>query len=131
MQIDTCGTLRHVWLLCLCSNSGPIPSPANMLPSPSPGQVAPSPASRASMGVASPGSALNTPGNPNSVAPSPGSRTDTDEQTYLEKWKQLQKYIEPLKRMINRIDKDEGTNNNRDRLGLLLFESELILLLHH
>lgn len=33
-----------------------------------------------------------------------------EEHAYLEKWKQLQKYIDPLKRMINRIDKDEGLN---------------------
>ena len=26
----------------------------------------------------------------------------------MDKWKQLQKYIEPLKRMINKIEKDEG-----------------------
>jgi len=33
----------------------------------------------------------------------------SEEQAYLEKWKQLQKYVEPLKRMINKIDKDEGS----------------------
>lgn len=32
----------------------------------------------------------------------------SEEQAYLEKWKQLQRFIDPLKRMINRIDKDEG-----------------------
>ena len=55
-------------------------------------------------------------GNPASVAsPATGSRltagaaASTDEQAYLDKWKQLQKYIEPLKRMINKINKDEGT----------------------
>jgi len=31
-----------------------------------------------------------------------------NEEQYLDKWKQLQKYVEPLKRMINKIDKDEG-----------------------
>ena len=88
-------------------SSGPVASPATMLPSPSPqSQIVPSPVSRSSVGVASPGSALNTPG---SVAQSPGSgRTGTEEQAYLDKWKQLQKYREPLKRMINRIEKDEG-----------------------
>jgi len=44
-------------------------------------------------------------GNPGSVGA--GSRSG-EEQAYLEKWKQLQKYVEPLKRMINKIDKDEG-----------------------
>jgi len=46
-------------------------------------------------------------GNPGSV----GATTrlgNGEEQAYLEKWKQLQKYVEPLKRMINKIDKDEG-----------------------
>ena len=35
-------------------------------------------------------------------------RGTPDEMAYMEKWKQLQKYIEPLKRMINKIDKEEG-----------------------
>ena len=35
--------------------------------------------------------------------------SSNEEQAYLEKWKQLQKYVEPLKRMINKIDKDEGS----------------------
>jgi len=47
-------------------------------------------------------------GNPGSVGPS--SRLgNNEEHAYLEKWKQLQKYVEPLKRMINKIDKDEGS----------------------
>ena len=46
-------------------------------------------------------------GNPASVGSSARLST-SEEQAYLEKWKQLQKYVEPLKRMINRIDKDEG-----------------------
>lgn len=41
-------------------------------------------------------------------APSPAAGGATDDTAYMEKWKQLQKYIEPLKRMINRIVKDEG-----------------------
>jgi len=48
-------------------------------------------------------------GNPGSVGAA--SRLgNSEEQAYLEKWKQLQKYVEPLKRMINKIDKDEGLN---------------------
>ncbi len=47
-------------------------------------------------------------GNPASVGAVGTSRGMSEEQAYLEKWRQLQKYIEPLKRMINRIDKDEG-----------------------
>ncbi|CAJ0929554.1 unnamed protein product [Ranitomeya imitator] len=44
--------------------------------------------------------------NPNSVM-SPASTSQSDEQQYLEKLKQLSKYIEPLRRMINKIDKNE------------------------
>ena len=46
-------------------------------------------------------------GNPGSVSSSV-RMSNSEEQAYLEKWKQLQKYVEPLKRMINKIDKDEG-----------------------
>lgn len=46
-------------------------------------------------------------GNPNSVM-SPASSGQSEEQQYLEKLKQLSKYIEPLRRMINKIDKNEG-----------------------
>jgi len=48
-----------------------------------------------------------SPGNPASVGPA-SRLANSEEQAYLEKWKQLQKYVEPLKRMINKIDKDEG-----------------------
>jgi len=47
------------------------------------------------------------PGNPGSVGAA-SRMGNSEEQAYLEKWKQLQKYVEPLKRMINKIDKDEG-----------------------
>ena len=40
-----------------------------------------------------------------------GTPATTEEQAYLDKWKQLQKYIEPLRRMINKINKDEGTDH--------------------
>lgn len=39
---------------------------------------------------------------------SPASSGQSEEQQYLEKLKQLSKYIEPLRRMINKIDKNEG-----------------------
>ena len=32
----------------------------------------------------------------------------TNETEYMEKWKQLQKYVEPLKRMIVKIEHDKG-----------------------
>lgn len=49
-------------------------------------------------------------GNPGSVM-SPAGATSLEDQQYMEKLKQLSKYIEPLRRMINKIDKNEG----RDR----------------
>jgi len=53
------------------------------------------------------GGSCCVPGNPGSVGPASRSGMNNEEQ-YLDKWKQLQKYVEPLKRMINKIDKDEG-----------------------
>lgn len=41
------------------------------------------------------------------ATPSPVNR-QTAEDSYTEKRKQLSKYIEPLKKMIARIDKDES-----------------------
>lgn len=45
--------------------------------------------------------------NPSSVM-SPAGSSQAEEQQYLDKLKQLSKYIEPLRRMINKIDKNEG-----------------------
>jgi len=98
-------------------------SPANMLPSPSPGGVGvtPSPAGRMT-GAPSPGNMmLNTPGNPGSASPAQPPRVGTtEEQAYLDKWKQLQKYIEPLKRMINKIEKDEDRKIELQKMKNLL-----------
>lgn len=47
------------------------------------------------------------PGNPSSVM-SPAGPASLEDQQYMEKLKQLSKYIEPLRRMINKIDKNEG-----------------------
>ena len=43
---------------------------------------------------------IASPGSVNTV-PRP------EEQTYLEKLKNLQKYVEPIKKMIEKIDKDD------------------------
>lgn len=56
------------------------------------------------------GAALTRPRpavNPSSVM-SPAGSSQAEEQQYLDKLKQLSKYIEPLRRMINKIDKNEG-----------------------
>jgi len=66
------------------------------------------------------------------VAGNPGSAGvasrlgNGEEQAYLEKWKQLQKYVEPLKRMINKIDKDEGEVKMSTHF-LRIFSSGIIL----
>lgn len=39
---------------------------------------------------------------------SPASASQSEDQLYMDKLKQLSKYIEPLRRMINKIDKNEG-----------------------
>ncbi|XP_053694402.1 mediator of RNA polymerase II transcription subunit 15 isoform X2 [Sabethes cyaneus] len=84
-----------------------IPSPA-LIPSPSPqmGSVPPR-----NIGQ-SPGSTLNTPGQPGGAAPSP--LNPQDEQLYREKYRSLTKYIEPLKRMIARMENDDV-----DKIGKL------------
>ena len=56
---------------------------------------------------------------------SPAGATSLEDQQYMEKLKQLSKYIEPLRRMINKIDKNEGILFGRrctplDRFGLRL-----------
>ncbi|XP_056005140.1 mediator of RNA polymerase II transcription subunit 15-like isoform X2 [Ostrea edulis] len=63
---------------------------------------------------------LNTPGGPNS--PSPNTPRSHEEQAYLDKLRQLQKYIEPLKRMINRLTtgKDEESKKDISKMENLL-----------
>uniref|UniRef100_A0A7M4E110 Mediator of RNA polymerase II transcription subunit 15 n=1 Tax=Crocodylus porosus TaxID=8502 RepID=A0A7M4E110_CROPO len=101
-------------------SSGPAPSPSSFLPSPSP-QPSQSPAAARTpqnFSVPSPGP-LNTPGNPNSVM-SPASSNQSEEQQYLDKLKQLSKYIEPLRRMINKIDKNEDRKKDLSKMKSLL-----------
>ncbi|KAM4808137.1 mediator of RNA polymerase II transcription subunit 15 isoform 2-T2 [Rhinophrynus dorsalis] len=101
-------------------SSGPAPSPSSFMPSPSP-QPSQSPASARTpqnFSVPSPGP-LNTPGNPNSVM-SPASTNQSEEQQYLDKLKQLSKYIEPLRRMINKIDKNEERKKDLSKMKSLL-----------
>lgn len=101
-------------------SSGPAPSPSAFLPSPS-AQTTQSPAAARTpqnFSVPSPGP-LNTPGNPGSV-PSPAGRTQTEEQQYLDKLKQLSKYIDPLRRMINKIDKNEDRKKDLSKMKSLL-----------
>uniref|UniRef100_A0A8C6YHW0 Mediator complex subunit 15 n=1 Tax=Naja naja TaxID=35670 RepID=A0A8C6YHW0_NAJNA len=110
----------------------PMPPPPQPQPSPQSGQKAaaagpPSPQPSQSpaaartpqnFSVPSPGP-LNTPGNPSSVM-SPASSSQSEEQQYLEKLKQLSKYIEPLRRMINKIDKNEDRKKDLSKMKSLL-----------
>lgn len=54
--------------------------------------------------------------NPSSVM-SPAGSSQAEEQQYLDKLKQLSKYIEPLRRMINKIEKNEGRGGAEVRTG--------------
>uniref|UniRef100_A0A4W6FAW5 Mediator complex subunit 15 n=1 Tax=Lates calcarifer TaxID=8187 RepID=A0A4W6FAW5_LATCA len=102
------------------ASSGPTPSPGGFQPSPSP-QPSHSPATARTpqnYGVPSPGP-LNTPGNPSSVM-SPAGATSLEDQQYMEKLKQLSKYIEPLRRMINKIDKNEDRKKDLSKMKSLL-----------
>nr|XP_033809658.1 mediator of RNA polymerase II transcription subunit 15 isoform X2 [Geotrypetes seraphini] len=101
-------------------SSGPAPSPSSFLPSPSP-QPSQSPAAARTpqnFSVPSPGP-LNTPGNPNSVM-SPASSCQSEDQQYLDKLRQLSKYIEPLRRMIHKIDKNEDRKKDLSKMKSLL-----------
>uniref|UniRef100_A0A4W2CQB8 Mediator of RNA polymerase II transcription subunit 15 n=1 Tax=Bos indicus x Bos taurus TaxID=30522 RepID=A0A4W2CQB8_BOBOX len=108
-------------LTCLLSaSSGPAPSPSSFLPSPSP-QPSQSPVTARTpqnFSVPSPGP-LNTPVNPSSVM-SPAGSSQAEEQQYLDKLKQLSKYIEPLRRMINKIDKNEDRKKDLSKMKSLL-----------
>lgn len=85
------------------SQQGMIPSPA-LVASPNPqmqGMM-----NRQQIITQSPSQPLNTPMRPGEAAPSP--LNPHDEQLYREKYRQLTKYIEPLKRMIARMGNDDG-----------------------
>nr|XP_057904181.1 mediator of RNA polymerase II transcription subunit 15 isoform X2 [Doryrhamphus excisus] len=101
-------------------SSGPTPSPGGFQPSPSP-QPSQSPSTARTpqnYGVPSPGP-LSTPGNPSSVM-SPAGAASQEDQQYMEKRKQLSKYIEPLRRMINKIDKNEERKKDLSKMKSLL-----------
>lgn len=102
------------------ASSGPTPSPGGFQPSPSP-QPSHSPATARTpqnYSVASPGP-LNTPGNPSSVM-SPAGTQSLEDQQYMEKLKQLSKFVEPLSRMINKIDKNEDRKKDLSKMKSLL-----------
>ena len=61
---------------------------------------------------------VGNPGSNASPNPSPASgvRKPAEEHAYMEKLKQLSKYREPLRRMINKIDKDEGSTGQPEAI---------------
>ncbi|KAL6080311.1 hypothetical protein STEG23_036282, partial [Scotinomys teguina] len=96
-------------------SSSPAPSPSSFLPSPSP-QSPVTAHTPQNFSVPSPGP-LNTmnlypvPLNPSSVL-SPAGSNQAEEQQYLDKLKQLSKHTEPLRRMINKMDKNEDSEKD-------------------
>ena len=76
----------------------------------------------------SPNAPLNTPGNPYSVGSltspagitAPPAGSELEERMYLEKLKELQKYIEPLRRMIRRIEHAEDRKRDQRKMKNLL-----------
>ncbi|KAK7483735.1 hypothetical protein BaRGS_00025056, partial [Batillaria attramentaria] len=100
-------------------------SPAPGLPSQSPQpQIAPSPAGRGMYGAPSPSTVLNTPGTPGASVPSPSSmqHATPEDQAYLEKLSMLSKYVEPLRRSVNNLEKntDEESRKNYMKMKNLL-----------
>ncbi|XP_076028620.1 mediator of RNA polymerase II transcription subunit 15-like [Oratosquilla oratoria] len=89
-------------------------SPVFIAPSPSSTMVH-SPAgcgivrSSGMIGAPSPGGGMiNTPGQPGNQQPSPaGAGTQVDDRAYIEKVRQLSRYVEPLRRMIQRIGSED------------------------
>ncbi|GAB0095225.1 Mediator of RNA polymerase II transcription subunit 15 [Sergentomyia squamirostris] len=94
---------------------GMVPSPA-MVPSPSPqSMVQGAPRSMGPVMNQSPSSTLNTPGQASVYSP----LNQQEELLYREKYRQLTKYIEPLKRMIARMVNDKN-NGNLQKMNKLL-----------
>lgn len=88
-----------------------VPSPQGLMPSPmSVGMLNP----RATGSVPSP-SPLNTP----VMVPtaSPATRMISDEQVYMEKLKQLSRFIEPLRAMIAKFDRDDGVFEKKKEIS--------------
>ncbi|XP_068748520.1 mediator of RNA polymerase II transcription subunit 15-like isoform X2 [Montipora capricornis] len=100
----------------------PIAASPVMHPSPSPQHgVAASPVASSSvptpgtMNVHSPASVLN-PGSVGAPAASPASLNPAEEQAYLDKLQELQPYVEPLSRMITKMNREmrDKEHNNRE-----------------
>lgn len=64
--------------------------------------------------------------NPSSVM-SPAGSSQAEEQQYLDKLKQLSKYIEPLRRMINKIDKNEGAAGPGEGGGVQVSQAHVLV----
>uniref|UniRef100_A0A6B2EAP3 Mediator of RNA polymerase II transcription subunit 15 n=1 Tax=Phlebotomus kandelakii TaxID=1109342 RepID=A0A6B2EAP3_9DIPT len=93
---------------------GMVPSPA-MVPSPSPQGMPQGPPRSMGVMTQSPSSTLNTPGQASVYSP----LNPQEDLLYREKYRQLTKYIEPLKRMIARMVNDKN-NGNLQKMNKLL-----------
>ncbi|KAJ7387818.1 mediator complex subunit Med15 [Desmophyllum pertusum] len=99
-----------------------VPSPA-MHPSPSPSAASPAACTSvptpSTMSVQSPASVPN-PASVGAPAASPAALNPADEQAYLDKLNELKPYVEPLTRMINKMNRDmrDKEHSSRDLFKL-------------
>ncbi|XP_064121852.1 mediator of RNA polymerase II transcription subunit 15-like isoform X2 [Macrobrachium nipponense] len=102
-----------------CASASPVPSLSAPSNQPSPAFISPSPSMVPSPGgmgrgagqlsaSPSPSGMLNTPGQPQQPSPAQCvSNSQVDDAAYREKVRELSKYIEPLRRVIERIGNED------------------------
>lgn len=103
-----------------------IPSPA-MQQSPSPGMINVNQRNMANVmhAVPSPGTSLNTPGQPGTI---PSPMNAQEEQLYKEKYRQLVKYIDPLKRMTAKMMQEKNSEWRwENSLRAILLKNKILL----
>lgn len=61
-----------------------------------------------------------SPANPPSIAPTPSPMNQAEEMAYLEKLKELNKYVEPLRKFMLNSSKDDDHKKQREKLNGLL-----------
>ncbi|CAD5123548.1 unnamed protein product [Dimorphilus gyrociliatus] len=86
------------------------PSPVPMIPSPANPQAQPSP--RSNLSVPSPSSQINTPAQP-------GASPNNEKAQVAAKLRELQIYIEPLNRMIHKLQQDKSKHMELHKLQKL------------
>ena len=86
----------------------PTPSPQMHQSSPSPAQSAPSPAYI----------------NPPSVGPAPSPLTQEEEKVCLDKLKEMNKYVEPLTKLIAQMSRDGEHKREKDKMNAATTQEE-------